>query len=126
MGQIKNIKLHIVTDIKVHKKVSVRNSEVRCVSMAGQLNPLKLAAALRLSHKQRVTRLFRKCSRNILDWAEDRASWREQHVILRDMFDQNKHLTDPTQIEKVVADAEKRLWSASTLNHTSTLCHLEV
>ena len=63
----------------------------------------------KLTHRQRVTRLFRNSSLNLLDWCIDRRVWRKQHVILREMFEDNRPLTDPAEIESVLAKGEKEL-----------------
>ena len=72
--------------------------------MAGKVNPLALAK--QLTHQQRVTRLYRVCSRHLLSWTRDRKAWREQAVILRDKFDENKDLKDQFKIESILQKAE--------------------
>ena len=68
-------------------------------------NPLSLAR--KLTHQQRVTRLYRNCLKHLLSWTMNRQLWREKAVILRERFDDNKHLTDRFQIEKVVKEGEE-------------------
>eukprot|EP00111_Clytia_hemisphaerica_P021109 TCONS_00062182-protein len=74
------------------------------------VNPLALSK--QLTHHQRVTRLYRKSLKHLLSWTMNREAWREQAVLLREKFDENKSLTDKFQIEKVVKDAEAQfeLW----------------
>ena len=67
-------------------------------------NPLALAR--KLTHQQRVTRLYRNCLKHLLSWTMNRRLWREKAVILRERFDDNKHLTDRIQIEKAVKEGE--------------------
>lgn len=76
--------------------------------MAGRVNPLTLAK--QLTHQQRVTRLYRNISRNLLWWIHSRQEWRREACILREKFDNNKHLTDKTQIERIVSTAEAELF----------------
>jgi len=72
-------------------------------------NLIQAVEFAKLTHRQRVTRLFRRASLNLLDWCVDRRDWRQQHLILRDMFDENKHLTDPQQIEQILQKGEAEL-----------------
>ena len=70
-------------------------------------NPLLLAQKLQLNHKQRVLKLYRDSLKHLLSWTGCRAIWREQAVLLRERFDENKYLTDRTQIQKVLEEGEK-------------------
>ena len=67
-------------------------------------NPLALAR--QLTHHQRVTRLYRDSLKHLLSWTMNREAWREQAVLLREKFDDNKSLTDRHKIEKVLRDGE--------------------
>ena len=68
------------------------------------VNPL--AFARQLTHHQRVTRLYRNCLKHLLSWTMNREIWREQAVLLRERFDENKSLTDRIQIERAVLEGE--------------------
>ncbi|XP_047128757.1 uncharacterized protein LOC124809141 isoform X1 [Hydra vulgaris] len=70
-------------------------------------NPVILAQRLQLSHKQRVLKLYRDSLKHLLSWTGSRLIWREQAVLLRERFDANKHLTDRSQIQKVLEEGEK-------------------
>ena len=73
-------------------------------------NPLALAR--QLTHHQRVTRLYRNSLKHLLSWTMNRDAWREQAVLLREKFDENKSLTDRHKIENVLkyGEAEFEKW----------------
>lgn len=74
--------------------------------MAARVNPLSLAR--QLTHQQRVTRLYRNSLKHLLSWTMSREIWRPHAVVMRSQFDENKHLTDRVQIEKVLQEAEAK------------------
>jgi hypothetical protein len=45
-----------------------------------------------LTHRQRVTRMYRKSLRTLDSWACDRGIWNEEAGKLRAQFDAHKHL----------------------------------
>ena len=50
------------------------------------------APAEKLTHKQQVTRLYKKSLKTLDSWAIDRRLWNEEACKIRADFDQNKHL----------------------------------
>jgi len=71
---------------------------------------LKLAERARLSHRQRVTRVFRWTSMNIRDWNKNRVVWKEQHAVLRAIFDESAvKIKDPEEIEAFMEHWENQL-----------------
>ena len=64
---------------------------------------------LTASHTQRVTRLYRKSLKNLMNWTVWRDMWIEKGFELRAEFDKNKNVTDPRLIEKLVSDGEAKL-----------------
>ena len=68
------------------------------------VNPLVFAR--QLTHQQRVTRLYRNSLKHLLSWAMNREAWREEAVLLRQKFDENKSLKDKHQIQRILLDGE--------------------
>ena len=60
-----------------------------------------------LSHAQKVTRLYRKSLKHLLSWKVSRARWREEALVLRDMFDENKHINDVTKATALFERGER-------------------
>ena len=69
------------------------------------MSTLKLTA----SHTLRVTRLYRRSLKNLMNWVVWRDLWIEKSLELRAEFDANKNVTDPRLIEKIVSEGEARL-----------------
>ena len=64
---------------------------------------------LTASHTQRVTRLYRRSLKNLMNWVVWRDLWIEKGFELRAEFDKNKNVSDPRIIEKLVSDGEAKL-----------------
>ena len=59
-----------------------------------------------LCHRQRVTRLYRRCLNHILSWDVQRDRYRENAVKLRVAFDQYKNVKDPRKAKTILKTAE--------------------
>lgn len=63
-----------------------------------------------MSQAHRVRVLYRSMLHTSKSWYIDRKEWRKYALQLRDRFEANKHLKDPRDIAKVLAQGE--------VNHT--------
>ncbi|KAJ3008436.1 hypothetical protein HKX48_008541 [Thoreauomyces humboldtii] len=61
------------------------------------------------AHRIYVTRLYRRALRLSADWHWQRTEMREKNLIIREMFDANKHLNNPREIEQVLGRTEWEL-----------------
>lgn len=62
--------------------------------------------AFQIAHRQRVTRLYRRCLKHLLSWAIDRSVWREEAVKLRARFDEHRNETNARTAVALVEEAE--------------------
>ena len=67
----------------------------------------KMAA---ISHSQQVCRLYRKSLKHLLSWTVRRDVWRQEAVLLRAWFDQNKDVTNMREAKQQLAEGEKIFW----------------
>ncbi|KAJ3096310.1 DNA-directed DNA polymerase eta rad30 [Phlyctochytrium planicorne] len=81
-----------------------RNRGVKC--LADRLFHIKVE---HLSHSQRVRRLYKKSLKLTQDWFWQREEAREKCVIIRHLFDQNRNVTNPHQLESLFVQAEHLL-----------------
>ena len=63
-----------------------------------------------ISHRQRATRLYRKCLHHLLSWDMDRAKWRDNAVRLRVAFEQFKDVKDPRNAKAILKKAEEEFF----------------
>merc|ERR1711928_153302 len=61
------------------------------------------------SHTRKVCSLYKKAARTLQCWTPDRLSFRYEVTILRDIFEQNRNLTDVAKLQKVLQESEKEL-----------------
>ena len=59
----------------------------------------------KITHQQKVTRLYRHSLRHLLSWIVNRQEWRKEAVLLRARFDENKHETDRKRVSKLLDNA---------------------
>lgn len=71
--------------------------------MTGQILPFTEA------NTQRVTALFRKALRTAFDQSLKFDLYRQETILIRSQFDANKHILDPKELEKVLAQARAKL-----------------
>ena len=64
-------------------------------------------SAVRLTHSQRVTRLYRRCLKHLLFWTIDRSVWREEAVKLRARFDEHKNERNVRTAVSLLEEAEQ-------------------
>ncbi|TPX61149.1 hypothetical protein PhCBS80983_g01261 [Powellomyces hirtus] len=73
-------------------------------------NPVQLGTK---AHRIYVTRLYRRSLRLAQDWYWQRNECREKSMLIRRLFDQNKAMNNPKEIQMVLARTEMEL----AMNH---------
>jgi NADH dehydrogenase (ubiquinone) 1 beta subcomplex subunit 9 len=68
--------------------------------------PIRQPALSELPHKQRVLRLYRRLLKEYLNWAGNRKIWYHGAGIIKTLFKNNMHETDPARVKKLVEEAE--------------------
>ncbi|ETW02973.1 hypothetical protein H310_05414 [Aphanomyces invadans] len=83
--------------------------------MTSNLNQAFLQAALSargaaptLTHKQQVTRLYKRSLKLLDSWVIDRRLWNEEATKIRGQFDDNKH-TDLAVAQRLIREANAQL-----------------
>ncbi|OQR80735.1 hypothetical protein ACHHYP_17265 [Achlya hypogyna] len=83
--------------------------------MTTNLNQAFLQAALSvrgaaptLTHKQQVTRLYKRSLKLLDSWAIDRRLWNEEATLIRAQFDANKNASAAVA-ERLISDAHKKM-----------------
>ncbi|OQR96910.1 hypothetical protein THRCLA_21974 [Thraustotheca clavata] len=83
--------------------------------MTTNLNHAFLQAALSvrgatpsLSHKQQVTRLYKRSLKLLDSWVIDRRLWNEEATLIRAQFNANMHVSQ-TAAERLIRDAQAKL-----------------
>ncbi|KAI8911283.1 hypothetical protein DFJ77DRAFT_469493 [Powellomyces hirtus] len=69
-------------------------------------NPVQLGTQ---AHRIYVTRLYRRSLRLAQDWYWQRSECREKSMLIRRLFDQNKGMNNPKEIQMVLARTEMEL-----------------
>ena len=98
-----------MSDVRYLPRVIPKYSGMLRRSAAAVFRRPMSTAALPTAHVQRVTRLYRRSLKNLLNWVVWRDLWIEKGFELRAEFDAQKNVTDPRLIEKLVSDAEAKL-----------------
>ncbi|KAI9209750.1 uncharacterized protein BJ171DRAFT_484898 [Polychytrium aggregatum] len=58
------------------------------------------------AHRLYVQRLYRRSLRLAGDWYWQRSDFREKACVIRAHFDENKRITNPKQVERILAHTE--------------------
>lgn len=62
-----------------------------------------------LTAEQRVFRLYKKACRTSLDHCTHRSQWQKDRVQIRERFEANKGITDPTVVQKLLEMGEEEV-----------------
>ncbi|KAI8848707.1 hypothetical protein BC829DRAFT_393692 [Chytridium lagenaria] len=62
-----------------------------------------------LSHSQRIRRLYRQSLKLTQDWFWQREEYREKAVMIREMFEARKNVTNPQEIDNLILKTEHLL-----------------
>ncbi|ORZ02288.1 hypothetical protein BCR43DRAFT_481309 [Syncephalastrum racemosum] len=61
------------------------------------------------AHRRHVQSLYKRSLKLSLDWYIQRDLWRQKALDIRAQFEANKHVTNPKELQALVAQAEKTL-----------------
>ncbi|KAI8340346.1 hypothetical protein EDC96DRAFT_522838 [Choanephora cucurbitarum] len=61
------------------------------------------------AHRLHVQSLYKRSLKLSLDWYIQRDLWRQKALQIRAQFEQNKHVTNPKEIQQLVQNAENQL-----------------
>ncbi|KAI8366526.1 hypothetical protein BD560DRAFT_400581 [Blakeslea trispora] len=61
------------------------------------------------AHRLQVQSLYKRSLKLSLDWYIQRDLWRQKALQIRAQFEQNKHVTNPKEIQQLVQNAENQL-----------------
>ncbi|GMH43889.1 hypothetical protein BSKO_11823 [Bryopsis sp. KO-2023] len=61
------------------------------------------------SRQQHVLRLYREALRTCLSWRGSRQHWFQEAREIRDQFEENRHVSDLGQIDRLIKQAEAEL-----------------
>lgn len=70
-----------------------------------------MSSPAQVAHRLQVQSLYKRSLKLSLDWYIQRDLWRQKALAIRAQFEQNKHVTNPRQIQQLVQNAEKELES---------------
>lgn len=65
--------------------------------------------SLATAHRLHVQSLYKRSLKLSLDWYIQRDLWRQKALAIRAQFEQNKHVTNPKDIQILVQNTEKEL-----------------
>ncbi|KAI8592937.1 hypothetical protein HDU88_000115 [Geranomyces variabilis] len=71
-------------------------------------NPVQLGTA---AHRIYVTRLYRRSLRLAQDWYWQRSECREKSMLIRQLFDNAKHMNNPREVQMLLGRVELELSS---------------
>jgi NADH dehydrogenase (ubiquinone) 1 beta subcomplex subunit 9 len=77
-----------------------------------------------VAHRLQVQSLYKRSLKLSLDWYIQRDLWRQKALAIRHQFDQNKHVTNPKEIQDLVQKAEKELEDWAHPDPYRCKCHL--
>lgn len=61
------------------------------------------------AHRLKVQSLYKRSLKLALDWTIQRDLWRQEALHIRHQFEQNKHVTNPKEIQALILQTEKKL-----------------
>ncbi|KAF2087233.1 hypothetical protein K490DRAFT_66098 [Saccharata proteae CBS 121410] len=62
-----------------------------------------------MASKSTVCSLYRRSLKLSLDWAVHRYLWRGQALYIRELFEANKHVSEPRQLKRIIQETEDLL-----------------
>ncbi|KAI8643497.1 hypothetical protein BD408DRAFT_364693 [Parasitella parasitica] len=62
-----------------------------------------------VAHRLQVQSLYKRSLKLSLDWYIQRDLWRQKSLQIRAQFEQNKHVTNPKEIQALIQNAESEL-----------------
>lgn len=68
-----------------------------------------MSSSLAVAHRLHVQSLYKRSLKLSLDWYIQRDLWRQKALAIRAQFEQNKHVTNPKEIQVLVQNTEREL-----------------
>jgi NADH dehydrogenase (ubiquinone) 1 beta subcomplex subunit 9 len=70
-----------------------------------------MSTPAQVAHRLQIQSLYKRSLKLSLDWYIQRDLWRQKALAIRQEFEQNKHVSNPRDIQQLVQNAEKELES---------------